>query len=331
LANKLDVLTPSDFVKWQYERALLDNRLDTYTSIYGNYQDMDLYSEVKANDWQDQVFGRSGFTFSHNLSLTGGTEKSTYSLSYSHINDKAIMQLSSYKRDNLSLKLTNRPNKKITIDLSVRYANTQIEGGGANKQSEVSSADSRLKYAMIYPPFPIAGLTDSDETDQNFFLYNPLVALDDNDRFQKRITYNFSGSAAWEVIDNLKLKTEIGLDDYRNSDDRFYGSTTYYVKNSPSSENQGLPAIIFTKNNRETIRNTNSLSYDFKNIIPDNQKLNVLVGQEYIIRQEESHETTVHGFPSTFTFKDATKLSAQGSASSIENFLYPDDILQQSK
>jgi TonB-dependent starch-binding outer membrane protein SusC len=329
LANKLDVLSPYDFVNWQYERALLQGgaEIDRYTDIYGNYQDMDLYGEVQPNDWQQQVFGRTGHTFNHNLSITGGSDKTTYTFSYSHINDKAIMQLSNFKRDNLALKLINKPNDRISIDLSLRYANTHIEGGGANEQNEVSSADSRLKYAMIFPPFPIPGLTDTDETDQSFFLYNPIVALYDNDRFQKRVTYNLSGSVSWEVFDNLVLKSEVGLDDYRNVDDRFYGTTTYYVKNRPSGDNQGKPAIIFDKVSRETYRNTNTLAFDMKSIIPENHKMNLLLGQEYIVRQQESHTTEVHGFPSTFSFADATKLSAQGAANSIDNYLFPDDIL----
>ena len=329
LANKLDVLSPYDFVNWQYERALLQggSEIDRYTDIYGNYQDMDLYGEVQPNDWQQQVFGRTGHTFNHNLSITGGSEKTTYTFSYSHINDKAIMQLSNFKRDNLALKLINKPNDRVSIDLSLRYANTQIEGGGANEQNEVSSADSRLKYAMIFPPFPIPGLTDTDETDQSFFLYNPIVALYDNDRFQKRVTYNLSGSVSWEVFDNLVVKSEVGLDDYRNADDRFYGTTTYYVKNRPAGENQGKPAIIFDKVSRETYRNTNTLAYNMKSILPENHRMNVLLGQEYIVRQQESHTTEVHGFPSTFSFADATKLSAQGAANSIDNYLFPDDIL----
>lgn len=329
LANKLDVLSPYDFVNWQYERAMLQggSEIDRYTDIYGNYQDMDLYGEVQPNDWQQQVFGRTGHTFNHNLSITGGSEKTTYTFSYSHINDKAIMQLSNFKRDNLALKLINKPNDRVSIDLSLRYANTQIEGGGANEQNEVSSADSRLKYAMIFPPFPIPGLTDTDETDQSFFLYNPIVALYDNDRFQKRVTYNLSGSVSWEVFDNLVVKSEVGLDDYRNADDRFYGTTTYYVKNRPAGENQGKPAIIFDKVSRETYRNTNTLAYNMKSILPENHRMNVLLGQEYIVRQQESHTTEVHGFPSTFSFADATKLSAQGAANSIDNYLFPDDIL----
>ena len=327
LANRLEVLSPYDFVEWQYERALLADEVNKFNSMYGNYQDMDLYREVEGNDWQAQVFGRQGFSFNHNLSLTGGTDKTNYSFSYSHIGDKAIMQMSGFKRDNVTFKLSNKPVKKITLDFSVRFSDTRIEGGGANEQNEVSSADSRLKYAMIFPPFPVPGLTDTDETDQSFFLYHPLVALADNDRLQKRTTYNLGGSVAWEIVDNLKLKTEIGYDDYRNNDNRFYGTTTYYVKNKPAGENQGKPAIIFTKTLRGVIRNTNTLSYDFRDIVPNHHKINLLLGQEYITGQQEDHETTVHGFPSTFDFQDAMKLSAQGAANSIDNYLYPDNIL----
>jgi len=327
IAKKLDVLTPFDYAKWQYERSLLDDKPETYTDYFGNYQDMDLYNEVQGNDWQDQVFGRIGFTFNHNLSISGGTEKTKYTVSHNYISDKAIMQLSNFKRNNLTLKLNNKPHERVTLDFSLRYSKTKVAGGGANEQNEVSSADSRLKYAMIYPPIPVSGLTDEGETDEAFSLYNPLVALTDNDRSQERITYNLNASAAWELIDHLQLKSEVGLDDYRNADNRFYGTTTYYVRNIPAAENQGYPAIVFTKLKRESFRNTNTLAYDFKKHLPQDHHLQVLVGQEYIITKQETHTTAVHGFPKTFTFEHATNLSAQGHANSIENYLSPDDKL----
>ncbi|KAA6309256.1 TonB-dependent receptor SusC, partial [termite gut metagenome] len=188
IAKKLDVLSSYDYAKWQYERAMLaEGKPDKYTQYFGNYQDIDMY-QIEGNDWQEQTFGRTGFTFNHNLSISGGTDKTKYSFNYSHINDKAIMQMSGFKRDNLSLKLSNKPNKKVTLDFSLRYSDTQIEGGGANEQNEISSADSRLRHSMIYPPFPVGNLTDSGDTDDNFNLYNPVVSLSDNDRFQKRKT-----------------------------------------------------------------------------------------------------------------------------------------------
>lgn len=101
---------------------------------------MDLYNDVPANNWQDQIFGRTGHTFNHNLSITGGSDKTKYAFSYAHMDDKAIMIGSNFKRDNLSLKLNHKPNKRISLDFSVRYSNTTINGGGAN--------ESKMKYPV---------------------------------------------------------------------------------------------------------------------------------------------------------------------------------------
>jgi len=327
LANQLDVLDPYDYALWQYERALLDNSLTTYTRYFGNFQDMDLYREVTPNNWQEQTFGRTGYMFNNNLSINGGSEKTRYTVSYNNIRDKAIMQLSGFQRDNLTFRINNRPYKNVVLDLSLRYSDTRIDGGGTNEQNAYSSADSRLKFAMIYPPVPVAGLTGSDDTDEGFNLFSPIQSLTDNDRYQQRKNYTLNGSIAWNLLPAMTLKVEGGLDDYRNTDNRFYGTTTYYVNNVPSAENQGLPAISFEKQARQSLRNTNTLSYDFNRLLGNGHKLNVLAGQEYILTTREVFTSIVHGFPKTFTFDDATKLSSQGNANSVENYLSPDEKL----
>ena len=92
IAKTMDLLTPYDYAKWQYELALLKNQKDitSYTDYFGNYQDMDMYKDVAANDWQDIVYGRTGHTFNQNLNINGGSETIKYAFSYAHMNDKAI-------------------------------------------------------------------------------------------------------------------------------------------------------------------------------------------------------------------------------------------------
>ncbi len=249
IARTLDVLTAYDYAKWQYELSMLKNNdsPDSYEKFFGAYEDIDLYNNIPVNDWQNLVFGRTGTTFNHNLSINGGTATSKFTFSYNHLKEKAIMQMSGFKRDNLNFKYTNKPVKNVTLDFSARYSGTNITGGGANEQKEVSSADSRLKHAMIYTPFPIKDLTAdagaSDDTEVGN-LYNPLVNISDNDRVQNRQNYNLAGAFTWELYKNLRLKMELGYDDYRNNDSRYYGLTTYYIKNVPASENQNLPAVI---------------------------------------------------------------------------------------
>ncbi|SER94238.1 SusC/RagA family TonB-linked outer membrane protein [Pedobacter rhizosphaerae] len=327
LANKLGLLSPSDYVRWQYERSLLDNSPNDYTQYFGNYQDIDLYNNVPANDWQEIIFGRTGTTFNQNINISGGGDKTKYSLSHTFVKDKAIMQLSGFERQNINFKINHKLYDKLTLDFGLRYANTKIKGGGANEQNEVSSADSRLKNAMLYPSFPVPGLTTTTETDDEFNLYNPMIAISDNDQYIQRKTYNINGAINYDIIDNLRFRSEVGYDGFRNDQDRFYGTTTYYVRNVPSAENQNLPAIILANTNRNSFRNANTLNYSFGKILGKNHNLNALVGQEFIKTENGILTSVVHGFPKSFGFQDARVLSTQGKANSIDNNFSPDDKL----
>src|SRR5665811_354709 len=47
IAKELNVLNPEDYVKWQYEYAVLDNTngdLSSYEKYYGAWQDRDMYA-----------------------------------------------------------------------------------------------------------------------------------------------------------------------------------------------------------------------------------------------------------------------------------------------
>ena len=305
VAKKMDVLSPYDYAKWQYELALLknENDLSSYTDYFGNYEDMDLYRNVEANDWQDIVYGRIGNTFNHNVNITGGTETVKYAFSYAHMNDKAIQIGSNYKRDNFSLKLNTKPTKNTTLDFQARYSDTDIRGGGANDATGVYDSDKRLKYAVIYTPIPLANLDESAGTDDDFGnLYNPVESQYDNDRKKERKTLNFAGAFGWEVFKNFKIRTEFGYDDYNQYDQRFWGTTTYYVKNVPASGNQNKPAIRLTDTNRHRFRNSNTISYDFSKLIKNtDHSLNFMVGHEYIITKERENMNEVHGFPEDYT------------------------------
>lgn len=332
IAKTLDVLDPYDYAKWQYEQALLrgNSYVEDYESYFGSYEDLDMYKNIPYNDWQDLTFGRTGNTFNHNLSITGGSEKIKYAFSYSHMNDKAIMEGSDYKRDNFNLKLNTKPVKNVTLDFSIRYSETNIGGGGANDVSSTYDSDKRLKYSVIYTPIPLENMDSSagSSDDDLGNLYHPLTAISDNDRDQERKTLNMSGSFGWEIFKNFKFKTELGYDDYRNDDLRFYGLTTYYVKNVPSAENQNLPAIQIANTNRHKFRNTNTISYDFSDLFKgDSHHLNAMIGHEWIITKSSKLTNIVHGFPETFTAADAWKLTSMGTPFSIDNFYDPDDKL----
>lgn len=327
MAKTLNTLGASDYVKWQREYALLRDNEEKYTDLFGNWQDADLYDTAPTNNWQDQVFGRTGHTFNHNLSISGGSEKTKFNMNYAHMSDKAIMLGSSFRRDNLSLKFSHKVNSKVNLDFSMRYADTKVNGAGANEsKTEVSSADSRMKNVMIYPMFNFADLSDGYDPDLQ--LTNPIISVYDTDRKQNRQTFNMNGSFSWEIFKNFKFKTEFGLDWYYNTDKKYYGNSTYNARTNSISEDGTHPMAYFADTQRKTFRNTNTINYDFKNIIKNkDHSLNLLIGQEMLNKQSLLNDDRLRLYPTDFTASQAWNLSSQGTPYQVNKYNNADDNL----
>ena len=335
MAKEIDVLQPEDFVKWQYEYALLSQSGTkvasdpaSYTKYFGNWQDYDLYKGMKGNNWQKQIFGRTGEVQSRDLGVRGGSEKINFNFNYAHYDEKSIMVGSDFKRNNLSLALKSKASEKIDLAFTMRYSDTEINGGGVNEQKEVSSSDSRLKHAVGYSPIPLPGLT-TDDTDEavSTYLVNPFVSIADNDGQQLRKNFNMLGSFSWKLTDKLTLKTDLGLDNYNYLSYRFYGRSTYYVSNVPAAENQGMPALIITDRKDKKFRNANTLNYNFKKSLGENHNLKVLLGEETIDYERNDVTSVIQGLPKLFTFEQSQKLTTQGTPQSVDNNYFPDDKL----
>ena len=298
MANKdaIEVASPYEFVRTQYELASIrDGVSSEYTPIFGLFQDMDLYRDVEANDWIQQVFGRTGSSFNHNLSVSGSTDKVKWTASYAHINDKAIMTGSDYHRDNLSFKAQFKPIKELTFDVNARYSHTKVSGAGANSinDSGSTSGNGRIKHAVQYAPIPVTGAaSDSDLAEDYGDNAPPLLSVSDNDSQRIRKNWTLNAAVTWHIIKNLNLRVEGGLDDYSQKDNKFYGLTTYYVGNSATYKNK--PATSYKDIYRKKIRSTNTLSYNFSEVIRNSDhKLDFLLGQEYIVTQSNTFSTMV--------------------------------------
>ncbi|MBE0677496.1 MAG: TonB-dependent receptor [Bacteroidales bacterium] len=328
VANHLNSVSVEDYMKWQYEYALLADRVDNYERYFGNYQDIDLYSGQPSTNWFDQVFGHIGKVFNHDLSITGGSDRFKYSVTYAGIRSDEIMTGSEYQRDNLALKLDHKAGERVDLSFSVRYSDLKIFGAGATDQGGATPNDARVKQTMLYVPIPFTSIGDFGDTDLAASMTNPLDNVRDNDRQQLRKRFNMGGSFAWEIIDGLVFRTEAGIDIYDDIDERFYGLTTYYVRNTPSAEYQNMPALVSDDRNREGYRSTNTLNYDFMNLLgTSGHSLKLLLGQEVLMTGSNTRSNTVWGFPTFFTSNEAYKLISQGTSAAYSNAYNPDDKL----
>ena len=320
MANK-SALTPQntyDFVRTQYEYAALKNSVDTwFTPNYGPFQDIDLYDGMPGTDWVDQVFGRTGEVFDHNLSVAGGGDKFRWTAGYTHHDETAIMIGSSYKRNNLNFKGQFDLHKRVSLDFNIRYSDVQVRGAGANALNDrgSSGATSRLKNAIVYSPIPNQGVVEGmdDLDDYKTSAIPPVQAVRDNDSKRERSNWNANAAFQWEIVDNLRLRVEAGIDDFRQVDNKFYGVSSYYAQQNTDIEYREMPAALYQAQNRKKIRNTNTLSYDFKNLLSEDHSLNLLVGQEYIVTRGNTFTALTEGFPVTFTADMAWNFMGTGA------------------
>ena len=329
-ADAIQTGSPYDFVRNQYELSVLRDELeDNYVPTFGVFEDMHLYKNVEKNDWVQKVFGNVGTTFSHNLSVSGGSDKVKWTASYAHVGDDAIMLGSDFKRDNLTFKTQYKPIKQITVDINARYSRTEVMGAGANSMNDSGSTSSngRLKHSVQYTPFPITGVaTDSDLAEDYGDNAPPLKSVADNDNKRIRKNWTLNGAVTWHIIDNLNFKVEGGMDDYSQEDNRYYGLTTYYVGNSATIK--GQPAMMYSNSFRTKYRNTNTLNYNFKDVFEgDKHKLDVLLGQEYIITKSNRLSSTIEGFPVFFDAQMAWNFMASGTPVASNNFYNPNEKL----
>lgn len=333
IANYYDVLQPEDFIKWQYEYALLTssstaaNPAASFEKYYGPWQDRGQYAGLKGTNWQKEVFGRLGRVQSHDLGIRGGSDKINYNFNYARYQEDAIMIGSDYKRNNLSLSLKSKATDKVDLSFTMRYSDTEVNGAGANDLKEVSPADSRLRHVVGYSPLPIIDIT-TDDVDEavSGHLINPLTSVADNGRKQFKKNFNMLGSFSWKIFKDLQFKSDLGLDNRNDSDYRFYGLTTYYVLNN-TTPYLNHPALTFTDRKEVKFRNANTLNYDFKNILGDNHKLKFLLGEEMISLTSNIKSSEVQNFPDFYNFDKALHFTTSGVAKVFDNHFNPDDNL----
>ncbi len=146
VSKNLDMMSNTeDFVKYQYELAVLQgkpsaysnvfdnskatNESDFYTGAYGRITNR--YASASAIDWQKQVFGGTGYTQNHNLNVTTGNETTQAFLSYNYNNQEGVLANHNDTRNSLRTKINSELGKGIRLDFSTMFTNTSTDGGGA--------------------------------------------------------------------------------------------------------------------------------------------------------------------------------------------------------
>lgn len=258
------------------EMWMRDNKIAPYygtinasiaTPYTPRYSQSDIDNTSMLPSAMDAIF-RQGNTQQHNLSVTGGNDKSSYFVSANYYDQKGIMNNSGIKRYNGKINFDQTISKSIKVGTSIIISNSTTQNANTGGVYQ----DGGVVIAAMYHP---ANLTFRDAYG-NYNLNsrypnipNPLSyeTVTDFTEGNRLLTTAY---AEWEIFKGLTAKGNFSYDQSSNKRNSYFPTTFLY-----GMQVNGLAAI----NQRESNTNLTEWTLNYKkNFMNDKLALNVLAG-----------------------------------------------------
>lgn len=244
------------------------------TPVYDMYTLEDYRSQGQV-DWQDQVY-RTAFSQNYNISLSGGTDKTMYSVSLGYTDQNGILKASNFNRLNGTVKLSQKLGKITTADFNASFSRATTNGTQPSSSDSQTVVSSYLLYS-IWGYRPTKPLRDGLLTDENMdtfinelvdtevstpdsFRFNPYANVMNQYKKKVRDYFNANLALSFQILPSLKLRISGGCNITKTTDETFNNSKT--MSGHPASPlGQGVNGKILYDDVTSWL-NENILTYD---------------------------------------------------------------------
>ena len=293
IRKKLDTMDPYQYVMYLYERQALQGAsgISSFEKRYGAYDDLDLYKYQNGHDWQDEMFGNHDISQSHNISISGGSDKTKFTLSGTYANDNSLMEGNGYRRYNMNFKLKHELYKNLDLDFGVRLADTETKGQGTGGGSYKIRSYDAIATGPVFGLYDQIEIDPSSMTDDEYEEYiNSTRTLKDrvNDYWRRKDDrrYNFNAAINWKINKMFTLRGEGGYD-YS-----FYQLKDWWGARSSMAVQNGGSQPMGQWDKKDTWKFREATTLNFKKVFNKIHDVNVMVGQEYVATNYETMSMT---------------------------------------
>ncbi|MFT3980614.1 MAG: TonB-dependent receptor [Ferruginibacter sp.] len=314
LSKTMDVLSPYDFVVWQYERSRGSSADSaSFAQTYGTTWDtLQNYKNVTPINWQEEVFGRNAQFQNHNLSVSGGNDKTSFNLSLTANREEGILLNSGYDRNVANFKIDHKATDKLKIGFVARYIDQTIDGAGTTNSGTRST--NRLRHTINYRPFELNNSATGgiDDFDENYYIAssgatNPILLTNAEYRKQTYKATYLNAYANYNILKNLSFRTTLGYESSKTETDQFYSKITSTARNYAS-----LPVAMIGTRDYTSMMITNTLQYNLNNF-KEHHDISLLAGQEMIDRRYTTNYIETRYFPADISAEKALANMGLGS------------------
>ena len=287
-----DVQNAYDYVlhNWSYAKAYGEAYGDGVASYFGlgsaHGNHLNEYKNMGVHNYVDDVM-QTAHSWNHDLSLSGGNQKTKYYASINYVDDEGNRINTSFKRWNANFKISQKINKDLTFDADLRYSEMKREG----TQYEYAAGNAVYGFRPIDKPLGSdepsdLGMGSASVED----ISNPLSIIDNYSSISNRQRIRAMGTLTWNVLKGLTAKSELSLSrNWSKTEDWDGGKSSNPYNKAGLSQGDGYG-----------IRWATTLNYQVQGLGEDHN-LSFLAGNEVLASKSTSSSMTGAGYPSEFS------------------------------
>ena len=272
VARKLDMMNATEWATMVNEGAVNDARPAYYPSATPN----PLYPAIselgEGTDWQKEIFRTSAPIQSHNVTITGGSDNTKFSILAGYFDQESVVKNQDFNRisfrNNIDTKISSK------ISLSTSFAASRVTSNVGRENGDGGGNTSIINAALVMPPtVPVYNPTTGDYMSMNFLsgssaVPNPVPYVNhllDKGTIDRVLA---SSDLSISILEGLTLKLSLGAD----------LSSALREVYEPKQTNTGFNAngIAQQQNRRnQSLSNENVLTYLKKSGI---HSINAIIG-----------------------------------------------------
>ena len=275
------------------------------------FTDAQIAADGNGYNWQDAAL-RTGSVQNHDLSITGGDDKSRYLISGNYFDQKGVVVNSDFQRYSGRVNYERELSKKFKVSANAfgsRSTENKLTGSAYNSLNFSGAFPTLLLTSPRTPIYNTDG--SSYNTSTSTYLTTATNPLQDivstiNKSYLTRVLANVSGE--YKIKPDLTLKVSGGTDISNTKQD-------YYAPSYTSAGNSVNGYASVGTSQVTSWLNENTLTYD--HAFSDKHFLNVLVGYTTQYQGGESVLANAQTFPNDIsTYNNLSSGTAQPLASS---------------
>lgn len=256
IANKYDLLRAKDFVEMAKEALTYNGK-----TIPDFLNDPSRWTET---DWQDVIFRTAAFQ-KYQVTASGGTEKTRFSISGGYVDQQGVLVNSYLKRYNLRVALEANLTERLKagVNLLPTYTESRIQDpAGQNNTSDMKGIIAEaLSMPPVLPVYRSNGdhfVIFQDPELRSVFndqLSNPLNKLEANHDYRKIFRQTANVFLEFTPVKNLKLNTTFNTGWVSGRREMYVSGI--YARGGNKTGNISTPDLSAVDARRESYNNLN--------------------------------------------------------------------------